>query len=353
MIKYGRFEREQQSFSGPIRLPGSLPTGRRRSVLLDRFEKNLIMEQRRPYLYRKQLMTKTDGDSGLLSDSSKHPPATVRGRPLLWLNVLCLDAPLVALGWQLLFARVFHLTLRSGETAALFLTAWGIYLVDRFVDSISPAPGTRRSVRADFCWRHKRTWAALLLLVLVLDGATIFTSLDRRVLIDGSFLGVVAVVYLLINHNFSKLWRTVPLKEMTVGFLFAAGTLIVLLPRAGPALACFVVTGLMFGSLCSLNCLSIAAWERELDLEQGKDSFATSHLHAEAGIRMSCLFLAAVCLVAAITFRAAWPVPACLALSAAILFILHFISVERNERTALADLVLLTPLLFLLGERLL
>jgi hypothetical protein len=43
-----------------------------------------------------------------------------------------------------------------------------------------------------------------------------------------------------------------------------------------------------------------------------------------------------------------WPLAGCFALSASLLAALHFISAARDERTALADLVLLTPLAWLL-----
>jgi hypothetical protein len=48
-----------------------------------------------------------------------------------------------------------------------------------------------------------------------------------------------------------------------------------------------------------------------------------------------------------------WPLAVCLGISSILLFALHFFSIGRDERTALADLVLLTPLAFVLGEKLL
>jgi hypothetical protein len=45
-----------------------------------------------------------------------------------------------------------------------------------------------------------------------------------------------------------------------------------------------------------------------------------------------------------------FPIAMSLSVGAALLAILHFISVGRDERTVLADLVLLTPVAFFLAE---
>src|ERR1035437_3791084 len=96
--------------------------------------------------------------------------SNVKGRPLLWLNVLCLDAPLVAITWQWMFAHAFHLTLTPAERLALFLTAWWIYLLDRLADSVALAPTATRSARIDFCLRHRNRRAVLRLTVGLLYG---------------------------------------------------------------------------------------------------------------------------------------------------------------------------------------
>jgi hypothetical protein len=47
-------------------------------------------------------------------------PAPLRASPLTWLNLVCLDAPLVAIAWQWLFARSLSIRVDLGATAALF-----------------------------------------------------------------------------------------------------------------------------------------------------------------------------------------------------------------------------------------
>jgi hypothetical protein len=56
--------------------------------------------------------------------------AGARYSPVVWLNLLCLDAPIVAVTWQWLFARTFGAHLNLSLRVLLFLTAWLIYLAD-------------------------------------------------------------------------------------------------------------------------------------------------------------------------------------------------------------------------------
>src|SRR3954465_8051859 len=100
-----------------------------------------------------------------------HASAATRehGPPLPWLNLVCLDAPLVALAWLWLFARTFHVPLQIGNAVALFLTAWVIYLADRFADASNLKPNSPRSLRQEFCLRHREFWIATLALVAGFD----------------------------------------------------------------------------------------------------------------------------------------------------------------------------------------
>src|SRR3954447_10807188 len=86
----------------------------------------------------------------------KREPQRAFVTPLVWLNLVCLDAPLVAITWQLLFAKSFGIAVANGDTLALFLTAWLIYLADRLGDSMSLGAGGVMSLRQRFCRRHLR-----------------------------------------------------------------------------------------------------------------------------------------------------------------------------------------------------
>jgi hypothetical protein len=109
---------------------------------------------------------------------------------------------------------------------------------------------------------------------------------------------------------------------------------------------------ILFAALCFLNCVSIAIWERELDRTQGKHSLAT--LWPEANIPRALLpvLLAGCALLLAFDLQV-WPVALSLATSGLLLGAIPHTTFSRDERTALADLVLLAPLVLLLVERML
>src|SRR2546423_13726661 len=96
--------------------------------------------------------------------------------PAIWLNLICLDAPLVAIAWLWLFARSFHIPLQTGNVLALFLTAWLIYLGDRLADALSLKTNLPRSLRQDFCSRHREIWITTLVLVAGFDAYVIWRA---------------------------------------------------------------------------------------------------------------------------------------------------------------------------------
>ena len=276
--------------------------------------------------------------------------------PILWLSVLCLDAPVVAVTWQFFFARAFHYPLNFWESAALFLTAWWIYLADRLVDSLAlhfhshwssrhPICDRPVSARAAFCLRHKGLFITAFLLVGVTDGFVVLSRIPFWLIERGVLLGLVALIYLFINQCAHHVWRRLPLKEVTVGFLFALGTTLFLFRRMPTAHLLTAV--FLFGCLCSLNCLSIAVWERQLDLDQGKHSYATEHARAGAAVRATCLLLVVsgcgLALFDIVPF-----VTGAIAAASTLLLALHFSLLDTDRRTAMADIVLLTPVIFLL-----
>src|SRR3954466_12917401 len=154
----------------------------------------------------------------------KHVP------PILWLNLVCLDAPLVAVAWLCLFARSFGIRLQFGNSVALFLTAWLIYLADRFADATSLKPELRRSLRQEFCLRHREIWIATVALVAGFDAYVIWRTTAWETFLVGVVVGSLALLYLVLNHPLGLIWRSLPGKEFAIGILFAAGTMVALLP---------------------------------------------------------------------------------------------------------------------------
>jgi hypothetical protein len=267
-----------------------------------------------------------------------------RAAPATWLNLVCLDAPLVSVAWLWLFARTFHATVPPVECAALFLTAWLIYLADRLADSWSLRQGKSRSLRHEFCWEHRRVLLGALAMIAAADAILIWTRLGHAVFFAGALVGTLALIHLVLNYSLGGAWPPLPLKEVAIGSLFAAGTLVALFPLR-PITGAFVCAGIVFAGLCTLNCICIAFWERELDENQGKVSFATRYPGLDRYLGRSSLALALGSLVAAIIYPEAGPIFACGSVSALCLISLNSEKIDRDQRTATADLVLLTPLL--------
>lgn len=275
--------------------------------------------------------------------------ATRSYSPVVWLNLFCLDAPLVALAWQWIFARSFGAHLTWPLRVLLFLTAWLIYLGDRFADSIRLPAGSPRSERHQFCQDHMVGWWIAIVIIFVVDAALALRSLDLQMFFLGGTLAVVCAVYLFLNHLLGGRWRPIPMKEKAVGVLFAAGTTLAVVGVLPGLTISFAFAVVLFAMLCTLNCLCIASWERELDAAQGKTSLLTGWPSVARVLKPFGLFIVAVSLVLAVVWRFAAPLWICLAASALLLmWLLGAAHLRRDSRTALADLVLLTPLLVLL-----
>jgi hypothetical protein len=297
------------------------------------------------------LLERRDAAPVLRDSRSIYPPRVSRSRdarPATWLNLVCLDAPVVAVTWLCLFAKAFGVPVSLGNATALFLTAWLIYLADRLVDAFSLKEGTPRSLRQEFCLRHREVWIGALVAIGGFDAFVIWRNTAAVTFFAGTVVGILALIYLVLNQPLGLIWRSLPAKEIAIGFLFAAGTLVALLPKI-PSPPGLVFAALGFAGLCSLNCISIACWERELDRAQRKVSIATRHPGVARVAGKACLTLALAGVVLAIFLRVAAPVFACISVSALLLRWLDGSgSLAVDQRTALADLVLLTPIVALI-----
>ena len=268
---------------------------------------------------------------------------------VVWLSLFCLDAPLVAVIWQWLFAVSFGATIHFPLRVLLFFTAWLIYLADRFADTIALPPERPISLRHQFCREHMTGCWVAIVIIFVLDVSIALASLDLQMLLLGATLAGLCLLYLFLNHLFRGKWRPLPVKEKAIGVLFAAGTVLGVIAELPGLTISFGIALLLFAILCTYNCLSIAAWERDLDVAQGKATFMTGWPAAAGALNAIGLGLALTALGLGIVWRFAWPLWLCLAASSLLLVRLNVAEhLPRDERTALADLVLLTPLAALL-----
>ena len=125
------------------------------------------------------------------------PRRASRYSPVVWLSLVCLDAPIVAVAWQWLFARIFGAHLTLSLRFLLFLTAWLIYLADRFADTIKLPPGSPISLRHQFCREHMMGWWIAIVVIFLVDASFALRTLDLQMLLLGGTLAAICGLYLL------------------------------------------------------------------------------------------------------------------------------------------------------------
>ena len=245
----------------------------------------------------------------------------------LWPNLLSLDAPLVAVLWQVLFARCFHAPLDAVAVVLLLLTVWLIYAADRTLDAWK---GGCHSARHEFYRRH---WKNLLPVWMAALGLAAWLALERLpsgLFLRGAVLLTVVAVYFAMVHAGAGRWP----KEAVVGVLFALGASLVAWGQVKTAAD--VATIFLFSGLCWMNCLAIEKWET------GQRDWSP----CTAGLWLGA--------VAGILLYAHRPVLGGAELASAAAFVLLGRARPRlsaNAVRVLADVALLSPVLFIPAVR--
>ncbi|MGI4829332.1 MAG: hypothetical protein ACRYFU_14240 [Janthinobacterium lividum] len=292
--------------------------------------------------------------------------------PLALWHLLSLDAPSVAALWVIFAGRSAGIRLPAFDPLAMFIAVWMLYAADRLLDA---RPLTAGVLSADleerhrFHHRHRAVFVPCIALA-ALPLACLLHELATPVLHLYALLASLLAGWLLLVHAQpapSAGARRLP-KEFAVGLFFPAAVFIPTVARA-PALRLALLPGaFLFAGVCTLNCLFLYAWEHPRD---------RSRAHASTGRALQQLVpLATIlligstsfCLLAATgrwfrgtgdssgisrSFIASLPHPAMLpaacALSIALLLALHAMRQRFSplRLRALADVALLTPLLFL------
>ena len=236
------------------------------------------------------------------------------------------------------------------------LAVWMLYAGDRLLDvrllGIDSSRHQGLEARHYFHRRHRTAFLTGILLCSIALAA-ILPHLElaaiRLYLILG---GLVAGYFILIHGTGSvathhKVAHRLP-KEIAVGLCFAAATFIPTVARHPDLRLALLPAALVFATLCSFNCLFIYAWEHEDDRTHRSTyritGVASGTLPALTGLLIFC----SVALVL-LDHHVHWPIPCAVALSAAILLLLHNrrCAIARTTLRAAADLALITPILFL------
>jgi hypothetical protein len=255
----------------------------------------------------------------------------MHSRPWLWPNLLSLDAPIVALLWQVLFVRCFHGSLGMLPAALLAVAVWLIYVADRTLDAWRGTAGAAGQPRHEFYRRHWRAVLPVWIGALGAGGWLAWNRLPGPLFVEGAAVASATGLYLATVHLAPGLLRRAGSKEGAVAVLFGLGASLAAWPKVQTGSDVLAI--LLFSSLCWMNCTAIDDWER------GK------------GLRSSVIAAAAVvALTAACLLRDQRPILGAAETAA----VLGLVVVDRQRGRyssgalrVLADVVLLTPLVFL------
>jgi hypothetical protein len=286
-----------------------------------------------------------------LATQVSHPP-TCTAIPTqalhLW-HLLSLDAPTVATLWTWFVARSIPVPIPLSGLLSMFLAVWMLYAADRLLDArqlfSNPLHTADLEARHLFHHRHATSFlTAILVSSLVL--AILLPHLLSKALRLYTILATLLFGWFLLIHTQAASHRRLP-KEIAVGIFFPAATFIPTIARRPDLRLALLPYALLFAAVCSLNCLSIYAWEHP-----------APHTTAHWTTRLSTRHLTA--LSSTITFTGLaltiyslachthlYPLSLAATLSALILLSLHR---KHNRISPLtlrttADLALLTPLL--------
>ena len=268
-----------------------------------------------------------------------------------WLTVLSFDAPLVAVAWQLAFARVAAVTLNHYQPFILGAGVWLAYAIDRWIEGWRLNKTQLRTQRHWFYqrwrWPIAGAWAAVLAVTLGLS----FTQLTPAELGTGLILLGPVLLYLLSHQFLHRKHRWRAPKEICVALLFTAG--VGSFPAAGQPAVLKAVAGplALFCLLCFADCALISLWEDEVDRTHDQTSFTLQYPRGRRYVRALPWLVAALGIALAVTERPAATsgITACAAGSGVLLGSLDLAHrrLGRQLSRALVDLTLLTPFAFL------
>lgn len=277
----------------------------------------------------------------------------------LWPNLLSLDAPIVAMVWLSMFARIWRVDYHQWQAyAALGLAVWGIYIFDRLLDlNLLDPRDNRLAMRHEFARKFQGRMAAIATGAILLSaGLTLFTLPSE--LIGQNFFGkgasqfgyvfpalVMAVGFFSITVSSAGNPEIPHFRNLLAGLAFAYGTAMVAhvyILTEGIFALLLSPEMLAFALLCTLNISAIHFWEHSRN---------TRDREAKAAHEIALTLPLAVLGGAAILFalkreEATRPFFYAILISSALLFILN-----RNRARfsldalrVLADVAMIAPL---------
>jgi hypothetical protein len=270
----------------------------------------------------------------------------------MWPNLLSLDAPLLAVVWQVMFARCFGAHVDAAQCAVLAMYVWLVYVADRALDGLRTGDSLHDTARHRF---HRNNWPKLapaFAIVAIAAAYMSLTCLGPALLRGYAWLAVAGAAYFALVHlRPARTVRRWP-KELVVAILFAIGTCMPVLASGRYGGAVFAPVFALFAAALWINALGIECWEHARD-RAARERLAPRPtralgLHLEAAAWATCAAAATLALFH--QGRAdAWVIYASIAVTCAMLGVMDWQRgrLGGNAMRVLADAAFLTPLLML------
>jgi hypothetical protein len=276
----------------------------------------------------------------------------------LW-HLLSLDAPSVATLWTWFVARSVSLDLPLSTLFSMFLAVWMLYASDRILDArhLFSTPLHTGDLEARHLFHHRHATAFLTaILASSIALAILLPQLFPEALRLDTILAALLFGWFLLIHAralpFSSAHRRLP-KEIAVGIFFPAAIFIPTIARHPGLRLVLLPHALLFAGVCSLNCLSIYAWEhpQPRTAAHWTTRLSTRHLRTLAAVvAVSGASLTVFSIARHIGIGiGVWPLAMANSFSAISLLMLELNHHRIHPLTlrAVADLVLLTPILLI------
>jgi hypothetical protein len=242
----------------------------------------------------------------------------------------------------------------------MFLAVWMLYAADRLLDArqlfANPLHTEDLEARHLFHYRHATAFLTVIAFAAIVL-ASLLPDLLPQALALYAVLGTLLFAWFLLIHGrvharttpSSDLHRRLP-KELAVGIFFPAAIFIPTIARQPSLRLSLLPEAVLFAAVCTLNCLSIYAWEHPETHNAASPAhwttrYATRHLSRIAIIAA----IAGLTLTIGRRHTSLWSLPLAACLSAVTLLALNHQrrSISALTLRATADFALLTPLLLI------
>lgn len=288
-----------------------------------------------------------------------HPAAPDLAAPMpvwMWPNLLSLDAPLLAVAWQILFARSFGAGVNAAQAAVLAMYVWLVYVADRTLDGLRTGDPSHDTARHRFYRKH---WTKILPAFLLVAAAAAYLSLTElgpALLAGYLWLAAAGTIYFAVVHLMPARMQHRWPKEMAVAILFAAGVCMPNFAAGQSAWRFFAPAFALFSGALWINALGIECWEHRRDRAARGTIIPLASRALAINLEAAAWATAAAAATLAVMHPGRAGTPPLYASIAASAAILGTIEWSRNRlgkdaMRVLADAALLTPILAMLLMR--